>query len=377
MKTARSVLFFLFAILLFADIARCQSNAFVISSYPSSSKIYYDIDGNIVVWQDNRNKIPDQWGRLTWDIYGYDLITKQEFAICTQQNNQTSPAISGNYVVWGDERTRGSGVGDSIYGYNLSTNTEFAIQTGNAFSRPAINGNLVAWADSRYNIDDFGSSIFAHDLASSQTYLVHSAIIEDRYVMYNGFPAISGNTIVWKRHPSSQYSPPTEISSRIWIANVVTGSQFPVCPDPNWREQEFPAIDGNIVVWWHSFNPTWQRRGIYGYDLLTETEFLVSEISAINAGYCHPDISGNLVVWEENDSIGHGSYRIYGYDLLNQYQFLITESEGALGAPRISGNTVIWVGSDNVLYGTNIPEPATMVILTAGLLILSARKSKR
>ena len=55
-----------------------------------------DIDRNIVVWQDNRNG--------DWDIYGYNLTTRREFQITDEPHDQTNPAISGNTVVWEDSR---------------------------------------------------------------------------------------------------------------------------------------------------------------------------------------------------------------------------------------------------------------------------------
>ncbi|MBA7482681.1 hypothetical protein ES707_18175 [subsurface metagenome] len=55
-----------------------------------------DIDGNIIVWQDYRND--------NWDIYGYNLTTRQEFQITNNPDDQENPAISGNVVVWQDNR---------------------------------------------------------------------------------------------------------------------------------------------------------------------------------------------------------------------------------------------------------------------------------
>jgi beta propeller repeat protein len=55
-----------------------------------------DIDRNIVVWQDNRNG--------DWDIYGYNLTTRREFQITDNPHDQTNPAVSGNTVVWEDSR---------------------------------------------------------------------------------------------------------------------------------------------------------------------------------------------------------------------------------------------------------------------------------
>ena len=66
----------------------------------SSNAINPDISGNLIVWQDDRNG--------DWDIYGYNLTTRQEFLISDDQPNQTvfsdqtNPAISGTTVVWQD-----------------------------------------------------------------------------------------------------------------------------------------------------------------------------------------------------------------------------------------------------------------------------------
>jgi beta propeller repeat protein len=59
-----------------------------------------DIDGNIIVWQDNRNN--------NWDIFGYNLTTRKEFQITDDSHDQTNPAISGSVVVWQDNRNGNS-----------------------------------------------------------------------------------------------------------------------------------------------------------------------------------------------------------------------------------------------------------------------------
>jgi beta propeller repeat protein len=59
-----------------------------------------DIDGNIIVWQDNRNN--------NWDIFGYNLTTRKEFQITDDANDQTGPAISGSVVAWQDNRNGNS-----------------------------------------------------------------------------------------------------------------------------------------------------------------------------------------------------------------------------------------------------------------------------
>lgn len=61
-----------------------------------------DIHKHLVVWQDNRNG--------HWDIYGYNLTTRQEFRITSDASDQTNPAIWENLVVWEDNRSGVSAV---------------------------------------------------------------------------------------------------------------------------------------------------------------------------------------------------------------------------------------------------------------------------
>ncbi len=54
------------------------------------------IDAHLIVWQDDRAG--------NWDIFGYNLTTRQEFQITDEPHDQTNPAISGTTVVWQDSR---------------------------------------------------------------------------------------------------------------------------------------------------------------------------------------------------------------------------------------------------------------------------------
>jgi hypothetical protein len=60
---------------------------------------YCDVDlcGDIVVWDEKRNS-------ATSDIFGYNLKSGREFPICLGREDQLSPKISGNTVIWLDDR---------------------------------------------------------------------------------------------------------------------------------------------------------------------------------------------------------------------------------------------------------------------------------
>ncbi|MFH1616581.1 MAG: hypothetical protein ABIG61_16040, partial [Planctomycetota bacterium] len=84
----------------------------------------------------------------------------------------------------------------------------------------------------------------------------------------------------------------------------------------------------------------------------------------------YPAISGNIVVWHENRN---GDWDIYGYDLLTQTEFAVATGLGDQMHPAISGNTVIWESGGDI-YGAVIPEPCSLFLISLGSLFLRKRK---
>jgi beta propeller repeat protein len=94
-----------------------RAHEFSICTNPGVQRLLA-ISGDIVVWQDNRNG--------NWDIYGYDLSTGKEFPICDYRYSQCypqvtyvqeNPGIFSIVVVWYDDR----GKDIDIYGAKLET----------------------------------------------------------------------------------------------------------------------------------------------------------------------------------------------------------------------------------------------------------------
>ena len=108
------------------------------------------VSGDVVIWIDDRN------GRR--DIYGYNLVTGTEFFVHTisQVHFNVGPEISGDVIVWADER-HATGVYNvdydwnwDIYGYDLRTRTEFPICLAPGWQDfPRISGDVVVWQDQR------------------------------------------------------------------------------------------------------------------------------------------------------------------------------------------------------------------------------------
>ena len=134
------------------------------------------VNGNYIVWQDNRNG--------NWDIYAYDLSTGAEIPICTAAGDQTNPSVYGDNFVWQDNR---NGNWD-IYMYDISTNVTKQITT-NTFNqtKPTIYGDKIVWQDNRNGNWD----IYMHDLTLG---------IERQLTTNTGNqtdPAIYNNKVVW------------------------------------------------------------------------------------------------------------------------------------------------------------------------------------
>ena len=70
------------------------------------------------------------------------------FPICTASGNQRYSSISGDIVVWQDDRNSSTGL--DIYGCSLTSGQEFLISTAaDKQEYPKISGDLVVWQDSR------------------------------------------------------------------------------------------------------------------------------------------------------------------------------------------------------------------------------------
>jgi beta propeller repeat protein len=114
------------------------------------------ISGDLVVWVEDRNG--------TWNIVVYDLTTAAVRLVPTvpERLGQAPfrPRISGDRVVWTDYRT--DDFNGDIYCYDLKTNTQQEI-TGQALNQSDedISGNTVVWMDDRD-----GSHIYMYEFPS-------------------------------------------------------------------------------------------------------------------------------------------------------------------------------------------------------------------
>ena len=150
------------------------------------------------------------------------------------------------------------------------------------------------------------------------------------------YPAIDANIVVWRDRRNASYD--------IYSYDLSTGLTPFICTAT--AGQYWPAVSGNIIVWPDERNGNYD---IYGYNLSTQAELTICTNSA---NQYSPAVSGDIVVWE--DQRNDWNY-IYGYDIATSTEFEIRAmTTGGVGFASVDGNTVIWNEGGHNIYGKNL-----------------------
>ncbi len=119
-----------------------------------------DIDGDWVVYQ----QLDD--GKEDWNIYLYNLQTRETVQVTRDASTQQNPRINGESVVWEDNR---NGKWD-IFMYNIKKDMTTAVTFDDVDDKePAISGSIIVWT--RYGQDET-SDIYMINLQIPKTYTV-------------------------------------------------------------------------------------------------------------------------------------------------------------------------------------------------------------
>ena len=143
-----------------------------------------NMDGNILVWEDNRNEIGEH--RSHYDIYAYDIDAGEEIAVEVAPGAQRYPAVSEDRVVWIDE----GGESSRLMLYDFSDDETKVIDDSTEPELPPdIHGDYIVWQGS----DDKGDrAIYLHNL-KDDTQNVISFPRSGRI----GNPLVSDRHVVW------------------------------------------------------------------------------------------------------------------------------------------------------------------------------------
>lgn len=236
---------------------------------------------------------------------------------------QRSPSISGNLVVWSDNRhslVLNDGITD-IYLLDVASGVETRITSApSAKSDPCISGNRIVWIDRRNGYND----IYMYDLSTG----LETQITSDTYSRAK--PKVHGDWIVWSDRRNG--------NSDVFAYNVSGGGpEIQITTDP--AEQSMPVVYGNRVVWCDTRSGS---NDLYSYTLPSGPESPIVSGDGIRFG---PDIHEDTVVWSEGylNSLRDMDIGIHLLDLAQPPAVQLTSSPGAGDFyPSVSAADVAW-----------------------------------
>jgi len=388
-----------------------------------------DIDGNMIVWEDNRN---DEQKKGNKDIYlgtvdkfradpgrGTLLPSYTGEQITNNPASQEKPSISGDYIVWQDNR---NGNWD-IYLYKRSTGREKLI-TGTGNQRmPIVRGNYAAWYD-----DSSGkTNVVLYDIAAGSVKKVidcdatttipwgtteFKPALSEKYVTWvesgeeqikyyeietgkigyaslsdnrQSWPSLSGSLIAWEDYRNG--NPDIYMTD---LANP-SGWERRITTDPS--DQVSPAISGSIIAWEEKRDKGpdgTDGRGIYLYDLKSGKEKSVRQPDVNYDEHLYPAVSGNTIVWQRGGSPNSNLY-IFVYNPSASVKptlesITVTPSSATLkvgetkeftataldqDGNKISGVEISW-SSSNMTVGTIGESSGIFTALAAGTTTITA-----
>jgi PGF-pre-PGF domain-containing protein len=264
-----------------------------ITSDPASQE-RPSISGNYIVWQDDRNG--------NWDIYLYDRSTSVETQLTNDTGKQWLPAVHGNYVAWYDD----SNGATNIVVYDIAEGAVIDVierdaRTTIPFSavatefRPALSEKYVAWVD-----DTDGERIWYYDLAAGE---IVGAVTTLQ--AFQSWPSLSGSLIAWEDYRHGSGNP------EIYMTDLdnPSGGEQRITNDSGY--QVSPSISENFIAWEDMRDGG--RRSIYMYDLARGEEMSVFVPEDIYDEQLYPAASGNTIVWQRGMSPNSNLY-IFVYD---------------------------------------------------------------
>lgn len=292
-----------------------------------SDQIKPDVSGNTLVFQDERNGDSD--------VFTRDLVTGVETNLTDYSGDQTDPAIDGGRVVYYDTSDRAAS-SPSLWCQDIASGEETFV-AGDVRPQADISGNRIVYAN-------IAGQLFCYDLATATTV----RFAADSLGTY-GTPVIDGSRVVYGETRSAS----TGLTCYDFVTGVTT--RLPSI----WGDQgSLPSISGDRIVYQTASSrigtPSYRAR-IHLYDMATGTSTVVSPYDAYERNI--PSIKGDKLVYQDKRD---GAWNVYLFDLATGLDSRLTASGPAVSAAITNGSVVLY--SDNRdgnynLFSRALPKP--------------------
>ena len=299
------------------------------------------VSGDRALWSEGGN------------LWVHTLSTGKSEMVAQHPSYQTDPALSGDVVVWADDR----GGDQDIWMLNLSGG-EPTLLFGAPGDQdaPSIDGTRVVFvhrATAPYS--DKEADIWMIDLVDAS---MAKALTSD--LSEQSYPHIKGDRVVWtdfRNDPQGVYTDfvdPFENNGDIFGYDLDEDLGFLVTDDPS--KQLRPISDGDDLVWldWRGINPEPKYSEFQVYtrtispDKVLGAERLVAWSSWETPElWQRPSVLGGVVAWigvPEEESFASGVFSAKLSDATITPN-LIAGSEGTLEAVSLSPQGILWLGA--------------------------------
>jgi len=272
-----------------------------------------NIDGNYIVWTDNRGG--------SEDVYLYNITTSTETGIASNPSNEFWPDVSGDRIIYVDDV---SGYDEIMY-YTISTGMtqQITSYTDGEARQPSISGDRAVWMDDRNGDWD----IYMYDFSTSITSQLTTSSTDQES------PVIDGDIVAYENYDALG-------DADIEVLDLSTMTYTQVTTDS--YDQYWPEVSGSRVVWMDDRHGGYNA---YEYDLSTGVEKRLT--TGLGDAY-FPVIDGDLVIWSDDRG---GVNQLYMYDLADDSEYQLTASSNAQYGPRIDGVNVAWADDDGLSGG--------------------------
>jgi beta propeller repeat protein len=275
------------------------------------------ISGDSIVWEDNRNG--------NWDIYLYNVSTSVEHPITDDGSEQINPAISGNHIVWQDYRNGNS----EIYLYDILTAKEYRITYNSSNSEnPSISGNLIVWQDDQNGEWD----IYLYNITSGDQVQITNDSADQVY------PVVYGERIIWVDLRND--------TSDIYIYNINSGLKTRISNISGTYRS--PSLNNDYIVWEDDGGP---HSLIYLYQIST-LKILSLDTGIQDSSPTDPRIGNDIIIWL--DRIDSGYSNIFLYNISTGNVFEVTNTLVDHNTPDISGDRIVWSAYREPEYTSDI-----------------------
>jgi TolB protein len=304
----------------------------------AEEQIEADIDGNYIVWQDKREDGDPDVSK--WDVYVYEISTKNEFKITEGIVQSKKPRISlsedGSVYRVVYQKSTPSEINNMFAyiwdaGSSVDTGSEIELVPFDGVERqnPDIDGDIAV-----YTYNDGNNDVYKYNFGTG----VESVVIDQVYSESRA--SIAGDYVVYQYDLLGFISVAIKEVGGLDIG--VRSSFEDLEGDGVVGEQTKPTIFGNKIVW---FDTRSGDEEIYVYDILAKTEMRVTESLGVSQ---NPHIQGTSIVWEDNRK---GTSDIYVYDTVKENMVLIA-GEGFDTTdevrPVVYGDIVVFESDDNI-----------------------------